>query len=90
MDILIGRFSNILQYYRNQDLTTKRKLIGSMYPKNLYYDGRLHRTLFESEPLSLILLINSELEYIKKGEKLCLNSFSPQVARRGIEPLFLE
>lgn len=87
LELVTNRYTNILQYYKNQDLTTKRKIIGSMYPENLYYDGRLHRTLFESEPLSLILLINSELEGIKKGEKLCQNSFSPQVAPRGIEPL---
>ncbi len=61
-----------------------------MYPKNLCFDGIGHRTPYLNGPLSLILQINKQLQGIKKGEKLSLNNLSPLVARRGIEPLFLE
>ena len=67
-----------------------RKLIGSMYPKNLCFDGNRHRTAYLSEPLQFILQINSELQSIKKGERLSFDNLSPFVARRGIEPLFQE
>jgi site-specific DNA recombinase len=89
LDIVIAKYSDILRYY-NEGVEAQRKIISSMYPKNLCYDGIEHRTLYVSEPLSLILLINNQLDGIKKGEKLCFNNLSPQVARRGIEPLFLE
>ena len=85
LDIVIAKYSNIMQYYRNEGVEVKRKIISSMYPQNLCFDGIEHRTLYFSEPLSLILLINSQLDGIKKGEKLCFNNLSPQVARRGIE-----
>ncbi|WP_429378468.1 recombinase family protein [Mucilaginibacter sp. UYCu711] len=90
LDVVIERYSNILQHYKNQAVEEKRKIIGSMYPKNLCFDGTQHRTAYLSEPLSLILLINSNLQGKKRGEKLSFYNLSPQVARRGIEPLFLE
>jgi site-specific DNA recombinase len=90
LDILIAKYSNISQYYKNEGVEEKRKIISSMYPQNLCFDGTQHRTLYLSEPMSVIYMINSQLDGIKKGEKLCFNNLSPQVARRGIEPLFLE
>jgi hypothetical protein len=51
------------------------------------FDGIGHRTPYLSEPLSLILQINKQLQSIKKGEKLSLNNLSPLVAPKGIEPL---
>jgi len=46
----------------------KRKLIGSMYPKSLCFDGIEHRTPYLSEQLSIILQINKQLCAKKKGE----------------------
>ena len=90
LDIVIQRYSNIHFHYKSASIIEKRKLIGSMYPKNLCFDGREHRTPYLSGPLSLILQINRQLQGIKKGEKLSFDNLSPLVARRGIEPLFLE
>jgi len=42
IEIMAERFGNTLQFYKDQDIMTKRKIIGSMYTENLYYDGRLH------------------------------------------------
>jgi site-specific DNA recombinase len=86
LNVLLERHNNILQYYRNQDVTTKRHLISSMYPENLCFDGTQHRTLYVSEPLSLILLVNRELDGIKKGESSCFKKLSPRVAFRRIQP----
>ena len=86
MEKLVIRHINLLDYFKNQDIETKRQLISSMYPENLCFDGTEHRTLYLSEPLSLILQVNSMLQGIKKGEKLDCFSLSPEVAPRGIEP----
>ena len=58
LNLLTERYTNILQFYKNQDIEAKRHLISSMYPENLCFDGTQHRTFYLSEPLSLILLIN--------------------------------
>ena len=90
LDIVIEKYSNIQLHYKSAGIVEKRKLIGSMYPKNLCFDGKAHRTPRLSEPLEIILQINRQLRSIKKGEKLSFDNLSPLVARRGIEPLFLE
>jgi site-specific DNA recombinase len=41
-------------------LKEKSSIIGSMCPENLCFDGIQSRTARLSEPLSLIMLINSE------------------------------
>ena len=85
LDIVVQKYSNIQLHYKSASIIEKRKLIGSMYPKNLCFDGKEHRTAYLSEPLQFILQINSELQNIKKGERLSFDNLSPLVARRGIE-----
>jgi site-specific DNA recombinase len=86
LDIVIEKYSNIQLHYKSASIIEKRKIIGSMYPKNLCFDGKAHRTPRLSEPLELILQINRQLQGIKKGEKLSFDNLSPLVAPRGIEP----
>ncbi len=90
LDIVVARYTDIQVQYKTMGLDQQRKIIGSMYPENLCFDGTQHRTAYLNEPLALIMLINSDLQGKKRGEKLYFNNLSPQVARRGIEPLFLE
>ena len=90
LDMVIVKFSDIQGRFKRAPITEKRKLIGSMYPKNLCFDGTGHRTPYINEPLSIIMQINRQLQAKKKGEKYTKCDFSPLVARRGIEPLFQE
>ena len=76
---MILKYSNIQLHYKSVSIVEKRKLICSMYPKNLCFDGRGHRTPHLSEPLALILQINKQLRSIKKGEKLSFDNLSPLV-----------
>lgn len=69
LDIIIDKYSNIHQHYKTATISDKWKLIGSMYPQNLCYDGTEHRTPYLNHAIALILLINSNLSGIKKGEK---------------------
>lgn len=84
LDIVIAKFSDIRLHYQSASTAEKRKMIGSIYPKNLCFDGVQHRTPYLNRPLSLILQINSKLQGKKKGEKLYFDNLSPLVARRGI------
>jgi site-specific DNA recombinase len=90
LDMVIGRYTNIQLEYKKAPMTEKRKIIGSIYPKKLCFDGTGHRTPYLNSPLALILQINKQLQEKKKGEELSFDNLSPFVARRGIEPLFLE
>jgi DNA invertase Pin-like site-specific DNA recombinase len=87
LDIVIQKYSNIQLHYKSATVVEKRKIIGSMYPKNLCFDGKGHRTPYLSEPLSCILQINRLLHDNKKGERLSFDNLSPIVAPRRIEPL---
>jgi len=86
LDCLVEKFTNVLQHYRNSDIEAKRHLISSMYPQNLCFDKNGYRTFYLNEHLRLILLINSRLEGIKKGEKLRFCDFSPKVDYRKKDP----
>ena len=90
LDIVVEQYSNIYEHYCENGVSEQRRLIGSMYPKNLCFDGTKHRTAYVNEPLEVIMLVNKELKGIKKGEKFTFKNLSPLVARRGIEPLFPE
>jgi len=91
LDLVVTKYSNIQLHYKSANIIEKRKLIGSMYPKNLCFDGREHRTPYLNEALSLILQVNRQLRGVKKGEKLALSNLSPQVAPTiQISNFFLE
>ncbi len=91
LDTVIEKYSNIYErYVKATDVESQRNIISSMFPEKITFDGLQHRTLRPSEPLELILLINSKIEGIKKGKNIDLQHLSPKVARRGIEPLFQE
>ncbi|MFD2963963.1 MULTISPECIES: recombinase family protein [Olivibacter] len=90
LDEVVEIYSNIDKHYMEADIEGKRRIIGSMYPENLCFDGTKHRTARLNEALSLILLINNELGALKKGKDSFSLNLSPEVARRGIEPLFQE
>jgi len=86
LDIVVQRYSNIQLHYKSASIIEKRKVIGSMYPKNLCFDGKQHRTPYLNTALEFILQINSELQCKKKGERYTNLHLSPLVARRRIEP----
>jgi site-specific DNA recombinase len=90
LDVVIDRYSDIQLYYKRAPIAEKRNIIGSIYPKNVCFDGIEHRTPYLNGPIELIVQINKQLRAKKKGEKLSFDNLSPLVARRGIEPLFPE
>lgn len=69
LEIVVERYTNIDERYGKAETEEKRRIIGSMYPENICFDGIEHRTARLSEPLGLISLINSKLKGKKKWEK---------------------
>ncbi|MFA6072403.1 MAG: hypothetical protein WC810_27895, partial [Janthinobacterium sp.] len=56
--------------------------LGDVFPAYLPIQTQ-HRTAYLSEHLSLIILINNQLQGVKKGEKLSFDNLSPLVAQKG-------
>lgn len=83
LEIVMERYKNIDKRCQKAENDEKRQIIGSMYPQNIIFDGKAHRTARMSEPLNVILLINKRLSSIKKGEKFTFKNLSPLVARRA-------
>jgi site-specific DNA recombinase len=81
LDIVIGRYTDIQLHYKGSNIAEKRKLIGSIYPKNLCFDGIQHRTPYLNKPLLLILQINSKLRATKNDERPSFDDLSSLVAR---------
>ena len=65
-DKAISNISQLDVLYEKGTVIQKRKIIGSMFPEKLTFDGFQHRTTRINEALTLMLLINSKIQYKKK------------------------
>jgi site-specific DNA recombinase len=87
---VIISFSKLNELFLSADVKKQRHMVCSLFPDKLEYDGERFRTPRPSAIVELILLINNELSGNKKGKDCSGSNLSLMVARRGIEPLFLE
>ena len=85
-DKAISSISRLDVLYENGTVTQKRKIIGSMFPEKLTYDGFQYRTTRINEALNLISLINSKIKGKKKGTNPSFSDLSHPVSRLGFEP----
>jgi len=90
IDKAVSTLSHLDILYTEANVTRKREIIGSIYPEKLSFDGFQYRTAHINEAARLIFQINNELGAIKNRKACDLSHLSGRVARRGIEPLFLE
>jgi hypothetical protein len=63
-----GMLANLLKTYLNADSDGKRRLISSMYPENLTFDGTSHRTVRINEAMRVLSSLKGVLEGKKKGQ----------------------
>ena len=70
------------------DPEVKIKLLGSIFPEKIYFDGKKYRTSRFNHLLSIIFHETKHLQGQKKMESPEKSENSTWVARRGIEPLF--
>lgn len=87
---VIDSFSKLDELFEKADVKKQRHMVCSLFPEKLEFDGLRYRTLRPNAITDIILLINSKLCEKEKGKDRCKNDLSLMVARRGIEPLFLE
>ena len=77
---------NFKQTYTNSAIAHKKKLISSIFPEKIEFDGKKCRTTRINDVLRYILLIDKELVENKKGQISKKLSLSRLVESEGIEP----
>ncbi len=77
---------NFKQTYLNSSIVHKQKLIGSIFPEKIEFDGKKCRTIRINDFLRYILQIDKQLDENKKGQISKKLSLSRLVESEGIEP----
>lgn len=71
--------------YQDSDIANKRKIISSIYPENLVFDGEAYRTNRLNEAVRLIYNLGEGFSEIKNRKKNVKTNLSGLVARTRIE-----
>ena len=82
----IDRLLNLRMLFDTGKLEDTRGLIGSIYPENFSFEENEFRTSRINEAVSLIYLINKEIDKHKKRTKSKKPSLSFMVGDEGFEP----
>ena len=78
--------NNIDSYMRDAKVEVKCKLLGSMFPEKITFDGKSYRTNSYNSVLDLIYKQTNELRGFKKEIGGNFNNSSNSVPRAGVEP----
>ena len=73
-------------YMREAKVEVKCKLLGSMFPEKITFDGKSYRTNSYNSVLDLIYKQTNELRGFKNGNGGNFNNSSASVPRAGVEP----
>ena len=71
---------------QNRDFKEKQKIIGSIFPEKLQFDGKKVRTAFFNEALFHFLSIDKGCSIIKKGQLNKNIKLSYKAPPLGLEP----
>jgi site-specific DNA recombinase len=83
----VGVLADIDRMYNRTDLAGKKKILSSIFPADLFFDGRKCRTQRINEVLRLILLIDNNNQQQKNGQISEFLDLSAQVELAGVIPL---
>ncbi len=86
----VENLSNMMAIYREGNNARKRKLIGSIFPEKLVFDGMTFRTTRMNEAVSLIFNVGKGFGAKKNGQTEENFDLSTSVARHGFEPRHTE
>ncbi len=75
----ISNISQLDVLYSNGSITQKRKIISSMFPEKLTYDGFQYRTNRVNKAISIMWLIDKQLESKKNGTSCEIPNLSQEV-----------
>ena len=84
-DKAISSISNFDSLYENGNITQKRKIIGSVFPEKLTFDGFQFRTTRINEALEYILLIDNKIGGKKNGTNSSILNLSREVIPEEFE-----
>lgn len=73
-------------YTEEKNIAVRRKIIGSIFPEKLVFDGIDFRTARENEVIRLMYLLDKGFSEIKNGETESNFDFSTLVPETGFEP----
>jgi site-specific DNA recombinase len=60
IDFGLGLFLNLNTYFINASIEIQQKIIGSVFPDKLIFDGEKYRTIRKNELLELILRMDGD------------------------------
>ena len=83
----INLINNIDSYIRNASVGVKIKLISSMFPEKIEFDGKTYRTNSYNKVLDLIYQQTNELRGVEKKNGESFSTFSASVPRPAFEIL---
>lgn len=84
---VISNLSGLDELYQNGNAAQKRRIIGSMFPENLTFDGSQYRTTRVNQALEILSLINKKLHNKKNRTNSDLSDLSCLVPQTGLEPV---
>ncbi len=82
----ISLLDNMEGFFRDAPVAVKIKLLGSIFPEKIVFDGNNYRTNGYNKVLDLIYQQTNELREPKKVDGERFSSFPASVPRAGIEP----
>ena len=85
LDYSINLINNIDSYIRDAPVGIKIKLISSMFPEKIEFDGKTYRTNSYNKVLDLIYQQTNELRGVEKKSGESFSTFSASVPRPAFE-----
>ena len=85
LDYSINLINNIDSYIRDAPVGIKIKLISSMFPEKIEFDGKTYRTNSYNKVLDLIYQQTNELRGVEKKNGESFSTFSASVPRPAFE-----
>ena len=86
IDYSVNIINNLTNIMRDGSVEMKIKVLGSMFPEKIEFDGKKYRTKSYNKVLDLIYQQTNELRGDKKEKGERFSSFSNSVPRAGVEP----
>ncbi len=82
----INLISNLGKFFQSANCEVKTKLLGSISPEKLLFDGKKYRTKSFNGMLNLIFKETKYLQGKRKAESPIFRGNSAQVPKAGLEP----
>ena len=82
----LSMMKDINYYYNNADIPTKQKIVGSIFPEKLIFDGKSYRTKKVNSFISLISSKSANWEGNKTKQATKNGSLSNMAPPLGLEP----